>query len=151
MFKGAKEGWGITTDLKNRLLYVSDGTANITVVSADNLSTVKQFVVRNGRGEPVPYINELEWINGFLWANVFGLDALIKIDPKSGYIMQAVDLSPLHKAEINVAREMSPGLKGYDWSNNILNGIAFDEATNEMYVTGKRWNLMFKLRLDAYI
>ena len=92
-------------------------------------------------------INELEFVDGHIWANVFHENGIIKIDPDSGYIVDIVDLTPLHDAEMSLVKELGQE-RGYDHRNNVCNGIAYDPAEKSFYVTGKRWNMMFKIRLD---
>ena len=72
---------------------------------------------------------------------------MIKIDPNSGYIQEKIDFSDLHKAEMGLVNAMNQNI-GYDHRNNVCNGIAYDPAEKAYYVTGKRWNMMFKIRLD---
>ena len=92
-------------------------------------------------------INELEFVDGSIWANVFYFDGMVRINPDSGVIEEAIDFAPLRKAEMTVVKEKNQD-QTYDWNNNVCNGIAYDEAQEAFYVTGKRWNLMFKIQLD---
>ena len=92
-------------------------------------------------------INELEFVDGYIWANVFYYNGMVKIDPDSGYIVEKVHFSPLHAAEMSLVKELGQ-LRGYDYNNNVCNGIAYDPAEKAFYVTGKRWNMMFKIRLE---
>lgn len=148
MWPGVKEGWGITLDPERRILYVSDGSAKITRVDADTLEQISQFTVKGEQGKPLKLINELEFVDGMIWANVFYYNGMVEIDPESGYVRRYVDFAPLHKAEMGLVKE-SNGLRGYDYNNNVCNGIAYNPAEKAFYITGKRWNLMFKVRLDA--
>ena len=95
MWDGVKEGWGITLDDERRILYVSDGTATITRINADTLEQISQFTVKNGNGHSQRLINELEFVDGYIWANIFYFNGMVKIDPNSGYIVQAIDFTPL--------------------------------------------------------
>ena len=72
---------------------------------------------------------------------------MIKIDPDSGFIVDIVDFKPLYDAEMSLVKELGQ-LNGYDHRNNVCNGIAYDPIKKDFYVTGKRWNMMFKIRLD---
>ena len=147
MWPGVKEGWGITLDPVLHVLYVTDGSAQVTRVDARTLEQTSQFTVKNGRGSPQALINELEFVDGYIWANVFYFNGMAKIDPNSGYIVDAIDFGALHDAEMN-AVEANDQRFGYDHGNNVCNGIAYDAEEDVFYVTGKRWNLMFKIRLN---
>lgn len=100
MWKGVKEGWGITLDDDKRILYVSDGSSTITRVNADSLKQMSQFTVKSNNSQPQAMINELEFVDGFIWANVFYFNGMIKIDPESGHIVDVVNFDNLHDAEI---------------------------------------------------
>jgi len=81
-----------------------------------------------------------------IWANVISQDWIIRIDPETGNFDKAVDLTELHKAELKYAAKHED-MEKYDHGNNVLNGIAWDEKNDEYYVTGKRWNFMFRIKL----
>ena len=114
MWKGVKEGWGITLDPEKRILYVSDGSQTITRVNADSLEQISQFTVRDMKGREQKLINELEFVDGYIWANVFYYNGMVKIDPDSGYIVDMVDFSPLHNAEMSLVKELGQ-IRGYDY------------------------------------
>ena len=128
------EGWGLTTDGVN--LIMSDGTNVLTYLNPDDLTVVKTLnVSRNGYAED--NLNELEVINGFIYANVWTKDYINKIDPQSGKVVAQIDLSTLTKE----AKE----------SNNfvdVLNGIAFDSLSDKIYVTGKLWPHIFQIEFQ---
>lgn len=146
LFSGAKEGWGVTQfsqgagHTKNGL-YVSDGTSNIQVIDGDTLQTVKTIKVTNESGNPQLEINELEQINGLIWANIWYENDIVAIDPTSGKVVNRVDFSSLRASEL--AYQRSTGKVDLD----VLNGIAYDPADDAFFLTGKRWHLMFKLKL----
>lgn len=131
------EGWGLTTD--GTLLYMSDGTSHITVVDPAGFVRKRQINVRAGRSS-VQSLNELEWIGGKIWANIYMTDRIAIIDPASGRVEGIVDLSGLID-------------KGYEHFQrpvrhvDVLNGIAFDEQTGRTYVTGKLWPFLFEIEL----
>ena len=83
-------------------------------------------------------------MDGYIWANVFYMNGMVQIDPSSGFIVDMVDFTPLHDAEMAFVSKEN-GMRGYDYGNNVCNGIAFDPEENAFYVTGKRWNMMFKI------
>ena len=146
MWDGVKEGWGITLDPVKQILYVSDGSDKITRVDARTLKQLNQFTVKKLNGQPQNMINELEFVNGSIWANIFYFDGMVRIDPDSGYIQEAFDFAPLREAEMKVVQELGQK-RGYDWNNNVCNGIAYIPAEDAFLVTGKRWNLLFKIKL----
>lgn len=124
------QGWGLTSD--GSVLYMSDGTANIAVRSADDFSVLRTIAVRRD-GRTVQYINELEWINGKIWANVYLSNEIIVIDPADGRV-EAV----LNFAGIESHLKMTP-------STDVMNGIAWNGRN--VYVTGKKWNRLFEIEV----
>ena len=129
-YKG--EGWGLTTDGES--LYMSDGTPDIRVLDPQSLALKRRIAV-TCNGESLPYLNELEWIDGKIWANVYTLDQIVIIDPKSGVVETIVDL-----------RGLLPQSE-YTVTTDVLNGIAYDSATKRIFVTGKNWSKLFEIRL----
>jgi glutamine cyclotransferase len=133
------EGWGLTTD--GSKLYMSDGTANITVRDPQTFRTERTIAVRNG-GKPVEQLNELEWIDGRIWANLYITDyrqmttpKVVIIDPATGNVEGEVDFSGIY-SRLNITR-----------STDVMNGIAHDPATGRTFVTGKRWNKVFEIEI----
>lgn len=127
------EGWGITTD--NISLIMSDGTSFLSFISPDNFKLIRKIRVTDV-GNPVININELEFINGFIYANIFMTNFIVKIDPTSGEVIGKLNLNSLAQE----AKLLNP--------NSLeMNGIAFDPLTNSVFVTGKFWPLFFKLKL----
>lgn len=126
-YKG--QGWGLTTDGKS--LIMSNGSNIIQYVNPDNFSVEKSIEVTLG-GTPVYYLNELEWIDGKIWANVYQTDYIVVINPKTGKVFQRYILPNLLK-DMNIKK---PG---------VLNGIAKDNETGKIWVTGKNWPLMFEI------
>lgn len=124
-----REGWGLTTD--GELLIASDGSSKLYFMD-DKLVTRRTVnVTMNGRS--VRYLNELEYIDGKIWANVYLTDILVVIDPQTGYVEKSVDCSALYPA----------GKRGPD--ADVLNGIAFHDG--KVYVTGKKWPELFEIEL----
>lgn len=119
------EGWGLATD--GTSLYQSDGTEKIRVIDPETFRTVRTIEVCTDRSR-VPYINELEWIDGELWANVYTTDTVIRIDPRTGAVVGVIDLAGL----------LSPA--DVTAQTDVLNGIAYDAKTGRIFVTGKNWN-----------
>lgn len=122
------EGWGLTTDGKQ--LIMSNGSDVLQFINPDDFS-VEHSVKVSINGKPVNMLNELEWIEGKIYANVYQTDYIVVIDPKTGHITNKHHLPKLLK---NVFRK--PG---------VLNGIAYDKATKKIWITGKNWPKMFEL------
>lgn len=127
------EGWGITHD--GQELIVSDGTATIHFWDPDTLSETRQIQVSDPNG-PITRLNELEYVNGEIWANVWQTDLIARISPDDGHITGWIDLTGLYDAGENASSE------------NVLNGIAYDEQSGRLFVTGKRWPALFEIELD---
>lgn len=126
------EGWGITTDGEH--LYMSDGTSTIRQVNSDSFATEKSICVTLN-GEPLHMINELEWVDGHIWANVYLTDAIVEIDPATGIVIGFVDLT-----ELRDRLYKNPEAEA-------LNGIAYNEETGSFYVAGKDWNRLFEIKV----
>jgi glutaminyl-peptide cyclotransferase len=137
------EGWGITND--GRSLYISDGrpTGNIFVVNPDSF-TVQRIITVSTNNGPVDKLNELEYINGFLYANVWMTDNIVKIDPATGHVKGVMNLSGL--LQQYAAKEIQD--PHFQPDEDVLNGIAWDSTAKKMYVTGKRWPKLFEIRLN---
>lgn len=129
-YKG--EGWGLTSD--GEKLYMSDGTHAIRVLNPETLAQERRFGVTL-RGESLQYLNELEWIDGRIWANVYTTDKIVVINPENGVVEKVIDLAGILPANERDAR------------TDVLNGIAYDEATNRLFVTGKNWSKLFEIKL----
>jgi glutaminyl-peptide cyclotransferase len=130
----AKEGWGLTHDSAN--LIMSDGTSNLYYLTPDSLKLLNILRITDNSG-PVPNINELEYINGYIYANQWETAYILKIDPATGKIVGRLDLEPLQKE----ASALRPGA-------DVLNGIAFDSANNKILVTGKRWPYVYEIKIQ---
>lgn len=126
------EGWGLTQD--GRSLILSDGTDKIRFIHPATFKTERVISVSlNGRR--VTNINELEYIQSEIYANVWQQDILIRIDPANGTVLGLIDLTGLLPE------------KSADETENVLNGIAYDEKKDRLFVTGKRWPKLFEIRL----
>ena len=127
------EGWGLTTD--GALLYLSDGTSRIRVIDPDGYRVVRTIRVTEAE-QPVHMLNELEWVRGELWANVYWTGLVARIDPASGRIVGWIDLRRLLSDAENKQLEPRGG---------VANGIAYDSASARVLVTGKYWPFVFQL------
>jgi len=132
-FTYAGEGWGLTTD--GRVLYMSDGTSRIRVVDPAGFRELRTIQVRE-RDSTVWMLNELEWVRGELWANVYETDLIARIDPTTGHVVGWIDLGHL----LTSAERQDVTTRG-----GVANGIAFDSVRNRVYVTGKLWPRLFEI------
>jgi glutamine cyclotransferase len=128
-----KEGWGLTTD--GSAIIMSDGTDSLTYLDPDKLTPYKKLPVTEN-GAKRDSLNELEYIKGYLYANIWQTNNIVKIDPASGKVVATLDLSPL---AFKAALTRSEG--------DVLNGIAYDSTTGYMYVTGKLWPHIHQLKI----
>ncbi len=127
------EGWGLTSDGKHLLM--SDGSSTITFRDPDSFKVVREIHVRDGE-TPVDHLNELEFIKGEIWANIFTEDIIVRISPKNGKVTGWINLSAL--------RSYLPRNESVD----VLNGIAYDVNTDRIFVTGKYWPKIFEIQLS---
>ena len=128
------EGWGITHDSIN--LIISDGSANIYFVNPETFNVNNTISVKDNMGT-VLNINELEYVNGFLYANVYQTNRIIKIDLVSGKVIGQMFFDNLLKPEDRIVNR-----------TDYFNGIAYDSSTGNFLITGKRWPKMFEIKLN---
>ena len=126
------EGWGLTRDDKQ--IWMSDGTAQLRTLDPATLKETKRIDV-TGNGQPVERLNELEWVKGEIFANVWMSTRIARIDPKNGRVTGWIDLSDL------VAENMNGD------PDAVLNGIAYDAAKDRLFVTGKNWSKLYEIKL----
>lgn len=126
------EGWGLTTD--GQSLILSDGTSTLRFIDPASFRVTRTISVVHGQ-QPLMDINELEFIQGEIYANVWKTDRIARIDPGSGRLLSWIDLTGLRPEETLRNTE------------NVLNGIAYDSSGDRLYVTGKRWPKLFEIRL----
>lgn len=128
----SRQGWGITSDGKQ--LIASDGTANLYFMDGNLKLDRKMLVTLNDK--PVMWLNELEYIDGRVWANVYTSDEIVIINPRTGKVEGVIDCSGL-----------LPG-KLHSDTTDVLNGIAFNPADGKIYLTGKNWPKMYEVKLE---
>ncbi|MGH9947683.1 MAG: glutaminyl-peptide cyclotransferase [Pyrinomonadaceae bacterium] len=133
-FRYSGEGWGLTDD--GSLLYMSDGTHVIRVLDPETFELKRTIVVNDEKGQPVLMLNELEWVKGEIWANVWQTGVVMRIDPANGKLLGRIDLTPMMDEE----QRQNP-------KADVLNGIAYDEANDRLFVTGKLWRRLFEIKL----
>jgi glutaminyl-peptide cyclotransferase len=126
------EGWGLATD--GRALILSDGTHEIRFLDPKTFKVTRTIGVFRA-GQPLAHLNELEFIRGEIYANLWQTDTIARIDPADGRLLGLIDFSGL----------LPPGDRRAD--TDVLNGIAYDEAGDRLFVTGKNWPKIFEVRL----
>jgi glutaminyl-peptide cyclotransferase len=127
------EGWALTQD--GHRLIMDDGTAQIRFWNPDSLGEMGRITVTD-HDQPVANLNELEWVDGQIYANIWGTTRIARIDPGSGKVLGWIDLSGLEKES-----GADPN------SDSVLNGIAYDAKSRRLFVTGKKWAKLFEIRL----
>lgn len=130
-WKYPREGWGLTTD--GKCLYASDGSSTIYVLD-ENLSLQRRISVKN-QERPVRWLNELEYIDGKIWANVYMTDDIVIINPKDGRVEGVVNCRGLLPQNLRTEE------------TDVLNGIAYNPETGKIYLTGKNWARMYEVKL----
>jgi len=130
------EGWALTSD--GQQLYMSDGTPTIRILDPETLKQTGQIDV-TADGQPLQNINELEWVKGQIYANVWLTTRIAHIDPKSGKVVGWIELAGL----------VPPAATLADPVNDVLNGIAYDAQHDRLFVTGKCWPKLYEIRLTA--
>ena len=133
-FRYNTEGWGIAYDGSSRLV-MSDGTDTLTFLDPKTFAPLKPMRVQDA-GRPVPNLNELEWIEGEIWANVWQTDRIARISPNTGDVNAWIDLSTLFPR----SQRFPPA--------DELNGIAYDKATRRIFITGKKWPRLYQITVS---
>jgi|TARA_B100000315_G_scaffold259342_1_gene314994 glutamine cyclotransferase len=131
-FRYDTEGWGLTHDGQSFIM--SDGSAELSFRHPVSFRELHRLAVSDADG-PVSDLNELEYVDGRIWANIWHRDELVAIDPETGLVVGRLDLSDL----LASGRPLDP--------EGVLNGIAHDPSTGHLYVTGKLWSRIFEIRL----
>ena len=127
------EGWGMTNDGKN--LYYNDGSEKIHIVNPETFQQIDYLNVYSG-GSKIPSINELEWVDGKIYSNIYQKNFVIVINSKSGAVEAMLDLSDLENKRTKLA------------DVDVLNGIAYNPKTKTFFVTGKNWDKMFEIKIN---
>jgi glutamine cyclotransferase len=126
------EGWALTHDAKHVIM--DDGSSALRILDPVTFTEVSRLVVREGT-RPVDNLNELEYIEGEIWANIWQTNRIVRIDPRSGQVNAWVDLTGLEKTA------------GCTSTCDVLNGIAYDAPRKRIFVTGKRWPKLFQIEV----
>ena len=130
-YKG--EGWGLTHD--SRQLIMSDGSEYLRFLDPDSFHETRRIRVTDEHGKPVLQLNELEYIHGEIYANIWETDKIARISPRTGKVVGWIDLTGIIDK-----RELSD-------PDAVLNGIAYDPVENRLFVTGKLWPKLFEIRV----
>lgn len=129
----SRVGWGLTSDGTQWI--ASDGSDHLYFLNRSDLATTRTLDVRQAGGESVGQLNELEWIDGSIWANVYPTNRVVRVDPSSGCVTGRADMGFLTDAIV-------PAPEG----ESVMNGIAYDPDSGLIYLTGKNWPLIFVMR-----
>ena len=130
-FRFSGEGWGLTND--SEYLIISDGSSSIRFLDPETFSVIKRISVRENNLS-VTQLNELEYVDGEIWANIWHEDRIARISPRTGEILGWVDLSGLYPRSAR-------------GSEDVMNGIAFDRERRRLFVTGKNWPSLFEIKI----
>ncbi len=132
-FRYEGEGWGLTHDDKQLIL--SDGTPVLRFLNPQSFSEIRRISVTDKRGRPVSNVNELEYVRGDIYANIWHTDEIVRISPRTGKILGRIDLTGL----------MSKDRLGDP--DAVFNGIAYDSTGDRLFVTGKLWPTLFEIKV----
>lgn len=133
IFEYPGEGWGLARS--DQHIFLSDGTAELRVLDPETMAETRRIRV-TAEGSPVTRLNELEWVNGEIFANIWQTERIARIDPDTGEVTGWIDLSGLLD---------TPPIAGGD--PDVLNGIAYDAAADRLFVTGKLWPRLFEIEV----
>lgn len=131
-FNYSGEGWGLTND--GQRIYMSDGSAEIRIWNPGTLQEERRITVRD-RGKPISNLNELEWVRGEIYANIWQTDRIARISPADGQVLGWIDLTGILPAADRTEQV------------DVLNGIAYDVLGNRLFVTGKLWPRLFEIKV----
>jgi glutaminyl-peptide cyclotransferase len=131
-YKG--EGWALTQDGSH--IIMSDGTSDLRVLDPLTLQEIRRIHVTCD-GRPVQYVNELEWVNGELYANIWQTNAIARINPETGAVVGLIDATSLAVRTAAAGRDV-----------DVLNGIAYDAKADRLFVTGKLWPTLYQITLS---
>ncbi len=130
------DGWGLTHDGTH--LIMSDGTHVIKYLNPEDFTTVRTLAVNDERGQPLMKLNELEFVKGEIWANVWETGWIVRIDPVTGKLLGRIDFASL----VDHVQDKIP-------KADVLNGIAHDAAGDRIFITGKNWPNLYEIKVNA--
>jgi glutamine cyclotransferase len=128
------EGWGMTNDGTN--IIMTDRTHVIRFMAPETFNVVRTMPVLDAKGQPLMAINELEYIKGEIWANIWQKDTIVRIDPASGKLLGTIDFTKL----VDEMHDSSDKAE-------VLNGIAYDDTTDRIFITGKQWKKLYEIKV----
>ncbi len=131
-FQYTGEGWGLTNDGQH--LVMSDGSAMVRFLNPENFEVVKRITAHTPQGK-VDRLNELEYVKGEIWANVWYEDKIVRISPENGDVLGWIDLGTLYPRNRRTSNE------------DVLNGIAYDSEGDRLFVTGKNWPQLYEIKV----
>jgi glutamine cyclotransferase len=134
-FHYSGEGWALTRNETD--IFMSDGSSDLRILDPTSLAERGNRIHVTCDGKPVRYINELEWVKGEIYANIWLTSMIVRIDPTTGAVVGVADLTEL--------KNMTPNTLAPD---NVLNGIAYDDLTDRIFVTGKLWPKLYQITLS---
>jgi glutaminyl-peptide cyclotransferase len=132
-YNSSKQGWGLTND--GEKLYKSDGTDKIWVIDPDTFQEERYIQIVSNK-KIFKKINEMEWIDGKIYANIYQQNGIVIVDPTTGALEAVINTSSLKNQ-----------IPNYSENDNVLNGIAYDKKNDRLFVTGKRWGKMFEIKV----
>jgi glutaminyl-peptide cyclotransferase len=142
-FSWPYEGWGMTNDGTNLIIDDGQPKGYLYFVNPDSFKIVKTITVQDNNG-PINQLNELEYVDGYIYANEWMTDDILKINPVNGYVIARINCAGL----LQNAAPKEFNDPGFDHEANVLNGIAYDSATKKIYITGKRWPKLFEVTFN---
>lgn len=131
-----REGWGLCND--GKVIFSTDGSNSIYVLNKESYMQERIIEVYDHNG-PVYQLNELEYIDGMIYANIYNSNRIVIIDPKTGQVKAEVDLTNLYPDSVRTMK---------DFDGFVLNGIAWDSKGKRLFVTGKKWDKLFQIKLS---
>jgi glutaminyl-peptide cyclotransferase len=140
--RNPREGWGLTNDGKQ--LIFSDGTPSFFFADPQTFAIAREVRIKSDRPGAIEGLNELELIDGKLYGNIFLSNTIVRIDPASGCVEAVADMGPLWRSMTDADKKQITSSE-----QNVLNGIAYDKATGNFYITGKRWRTIFVGKFSA--
>lgn len=131
-FSYTGQGWGICSD--GEKLYMTNGSNEISILDPETFNVVEKHEVYDDK-KPIKYLNELEYINGEIYANIYNYEQIVRIDPKTGKVLAVINLKGILP------------MNDYTPQTDVLNGIAYDSQKKRLFVTGKKWPKLFEIEL----
>ena len=140
--RNPREGWGLTNDGKS--LIFSDGSASFFFANPQTFAIEREVRIRSDKPGAIDGLNELELVDGKLYGNLFMTNTILRIDPASGCVEASADMGLLWRAMTDADKKQVTSS-----DQNVLNGIAYDKASGNFYITGKRWRTIFVGKFSA--